>query len=146
MRRAEKSDLKALYEIEMECFPMDAFPRYQIMRFLEDPEFITLVSVLGDKVIGYVAAHIEDFEGGRVGHVYSIAVRPEYRRRGIGSKLLTALEEDLRRRKVKACYLEARKSNSAAINLYLKHGYKIFETLRGYYIDGEDAIRFMKIL
>lgn len=146
VRKAERSDLRALYEIEVECFPKDAFPLHHIMRFLEDPEFMTLVIILEGKVIGYVTARIEDFEGKRMGHIYSIAVKPEYRRRGVGSKLLKTLEENLRRKGVRVCYLETRVSNIAAINLYFKHGYRIFDILRCYYGDGEDAARFIKIL
>lgn len=146
VRRAEKSDLRPLYDIEVECFREDSFPPHYIARFLEDPTFITLVTALEGKVIGYVAVHVENFEGKRMGHIYSIAVRPEYRRMGIGSRLLETIEEILRQSGAKVCYLEARKDNIAAINFYLKHGYRVFEVLRNYYGAGGDGIRFLKFL
>lgn len=146
LRRAKRSDLKALYEIEAECFPEDALPLYYIMHFLESPEFITLVTAQEGRIIGYVTARVENFEGKCMGHIYSIAVKPEYRRKRVGSILLKTVEENLRKRGAKVCYLEARKDNAVAINFYLKHGYRVFEVLRGYYGDGEDGVRFMKTL
>ncbi|MEM0049606.1 MAG: ribosomal protein S18-alanine N-acetyltransferase [Candidatus Bathyarchaeia archaeon] len=146
VRRAEKSDLKALYEIEVECFREEAFPLRYLKLFLSDAAFITLVMVLEDRIIGYVTARIENFEGKCMGHIYSIAVKPEYRRRGIGSRLLESVEEILREKGAKVCYLETRKDNVAAINFYLKHEYRVFEVLVNYYGDGKDGIRFLKFL
>jgi len=146
IRRAERSDLKRLYEIEVKCFHEDAFPFHFMERFIKDPEFMTLVAVLENKVIGFIVASIEIFRGERVGHIYSINVEPEYRRRGVGSCLLESMEENLRKRGAKACYLEARKDNVAAINLYLKHKYMIVGILRNYYGAGNDGIKFMKVL
>ena len=146
MRKAKKTDLKTLYRIEVECFQEDAFPLHYFMLFLEDPAFVTLVTVFEDKIVGYIIARVENFEGKCMGHIYSIAVKPEHRRKGIGSRLLGAMEEILRRNGAKVCYLEARKNNVAAINFYFKHGYRIFEILTDYYGDREDGIRFLKFL
>lgn len=146
IRKAEKSDLKRLYEIEVKCFREDAFPYPFIERFVKDPEFITLAAILENKIVGFIVASIETFKSERVGHIYSINVEPEYRRRGIGSRLLESMEENLRKRGAKACYLEARKDNIAAINLYLKHKYSVVGILRNYYGAGSDGIKFMKVL
>lgn len=146
VRRAERADLEALYEIELECFREEAFPRYYIASFLDDPDFITLVITVGGEVVGYVVAKVDVFMGKRMGHIYSIAVKQAYRRMGLGSRLLRTVEEALRERGAKVCYLEAREDNIAAINFYHKHGYRVFEVLKDYYGDGKDGIRFMKIL
>ncbi|MCX8171171.1 MAG: GNAT family N-acetyltransferase [Candidatus Bathyarchaeota archaeon] len=146
IRRAEKSDLKTLYDIEVECFHEDAFPLHFMEQFIEDSKFITLVAILENKIVGFITASIEIYKGERVGHVYSINVKPEYRRRGVGSHLLKSMEENLRRSGARACYLEARKDNVAAVNLYLKHKYVTVSILRNYYGAGRDGIRFMKVL
>lgn len=146
VRRAEVSDLARLYEIEVKCFREDAFPPSYIMKFIRSPQYMTLVAVLEDKVVGFVAAALEHFGDYCVGHVYSIDVDPEYRRRGIGSLLLKSIEEDLRAAGAKACYLEAQKDNVAAINLYLKHGYKVVGTIRNYYGVGKDGLKLMREL
>jgi ribosomal-protein-alanine N-acetyltransferase len=144
VRRAKISDLKSLYEIEVECFREEAFPPSLIRRFLEDSRFITLVAVLEDKIVGFIAALIEDFMEEKVGHVYSIDVKPSYRRMGVGSRLLKSLEENLREVSVKICYLETCRDNLAAISFYLKHGYRACEILKNYYGAGRDGVRFAK--
>lgn len=147
IRRAEITDLKAIYEIEKECFQEDAFPLSYIAYFLKEKEFITLVTFLRDKVIGYVTACLKDYyEGERAGHIYSIAVKPEYRRRGVGSRLLEEVEKVLRENGAKICHLETHMDNINAINFYLKHGYRIVKALKNYYGAGKDGIKLMKTL
>lgn len=77
---------------------------------------------------------------GRVGHLISIAVLEEYRGRGVGSALLSATIEALRDvYDVEAVYLEVRVSNTRAIKLYEKFGFRRVRRVKGYYMDGEDA-------
>jgi ribosomal-protein-alanine N-acetyltransferase len=74
-------------------------------------------------------------------HITTIAVHPEYRRRGIGELMLSALIQiayDIHARHVT---LEVRVSNSVAQNLYRKYGFREAGLRRRYYSDNhEDAI------
>jgi len=146
IRRAQPSDLEALYKIEVECFHEDAFPRQYIRQFIEKPYFITLVALINNEVIGFIAGSMETFYGKSAGHIYSIDVRPEYRGMGVGSHLLEATEKELKRDGAEICYLEARTDNIVALNLYLKHNYKVVEQLRNYYGIGRNGMRLMKSL
>jgi len=96
------------------------------------------------QVVGYIMCRIESGFSGfsliKRGHVISIAVLPGYRQKGIGEALLKeALQAMINHYNVKECYLEVRVSNTPAINLYKKIGFRIEKTLRRYYADGEDA-------
>lgn len=146
IRRAEISDLEEICDIENECFGEDAFPRYYITRLLSDPNVITFIAALKGEVIGFIAAGIENLNGENIGHIYTIDVKPKYRRKGIGSRLLDSVEKSLRGVGIEYCYLEVREDNTAAINLYLKHGYIPMEILKGYYGACVDGIKFMKSL
>jgi ribosomal-protein-alanine N-acetyltransferase len=82
-----------------------------------------------------------------VGHLVSIAVLPEYRRRGVGSALLSKTIDVMRNvYRVDAIYLEVRVSNEPAIRLYEKFGFRKARIWRGYYRDGEDAYIMVKRL
>lgn len=82
----------------------------------------------------------------RKGHVVSIAVMPQARRKGIASALITSAIEGMRHYKAKQIYLEVRVTNEPGINLYKKLGLDITRTITGYYSDGEDAYVMTKNL
>ncbi len=146
IRRAEVSDLKEIHQIEVECFPEDAFSQSQMKEIIKDPDFIFLVAIMNEHIVGFIIGGLEDFRDKTVGHVYSIDVKPEYRNRGIGSLLLESMENHLVKEGVKECYLEVRVDNMAARNLYFKHKYRFFELLSNYYGVGKDGIRLIKKL
>lgn len=100
------------------------------------------------KIVGYVMPRIElGFSNFRAiptfvkkGHIVSIAVLEEYRRKGIGTELLKASMKSMKEYYgAEEVYLEVRVSNYPAISLYEKLGFKKIKVLRGYYADGEDA-------
>lgn len=74
-------------------------------------------------------------------HITTIAVKPELRRKKIGEMLLVRILEDCYKNEIKYVTLEVRVSNSAAIKLYEKYGFKSLGTRKGYYQNNnEDAL------
>jgi [ribosomal protein S18]-alanine N-acetyltransferase len=87
-------------------------------------------------VLGYAGAWllVDEF------HVSTIAVHPEWRRRGIGELLLLSLLEKGAELKLARATLEVRLSNLAAQTLYRKYGFEIVSRQKAYYADNnEDA-------
>jgi [ribosomal protein S18]-alanine N-acetyltransferase len=78
-------------------------------------------------------------------HVMNVAVAPEYRGRGIATNLLERLFELTAGDGRRGYTLEVRVSNSSAIRLYEKLGFKARGIRRGYYTDNrEDALIMWK--
>jgi ribosomal-protein-alanine acetyltransferase len=73
--------------------------------------------------------------------ILNMAVRLEFRRQGIGSKLFdTALQNAYKQGATKV-YLEVRASNDPAIEFYKRHGFKMLGRRLQYYADPrEDAL------
>lgn len=69
-----------------------------------------------------------------------VAVKEEYRRQKIATNLIVGLEEELKKQGSKIFYLEVRKSNVSAINLYKSMGYEEIAIRKNYYENTEDAI------
>lgn len=69
------------------------------------------VAVLDDTVIGYSNLRVLSDEG----ELERIAVAPDYRRLGIGRKLMEAMEDFAVQNQVKAVTLEVRSQNMACI-------------------------------
>ncbi len=74
-------------------------------------------------------------------HVTILAVNPQYQHQGLGQALLYFLLKAAYERGLERATLEVRISNSAAISLYQKFGFKTAGKRPGYYQDnGEDAL------
>jgi ribosomal-protein-alanine N-acetyltransferase len=105
------------------------------------------------KIVGYIMCRIEvglaSFGLGgliRKGHVVSIAILPQGRRKGVAYALMTRAMEGMSHYKAKLCYLEVRVTNDPGVSLYKKLGFEVTRTLHGYYSDGEDAYVMTKQL
>jgi ribosomal-protein-alanine N-acetyltransferase len=74
-------------------------------------------------------------------HINNVAVREDYRRRGIGRALLTRVVKEAERLGVKAAFLEVRDGNRAAQALYEQCGFKAIARRSNYYCNpSEDAV------
>jgi ribosomal-protein-alanine N-acetyltransferase len=93
-----------------------------------------------NSLVGSIKSILTRSYYGKVAHLVSIAVLKEYRRRGIGSRLLDeTIKASIKYYDVESIYLEVRVSNIPAIRLYEKFGFKKVRLIKGYYMDGEDA-------
>ena len=80
-------------------------------------------------------------------HINNVAVRSEYRRRGIGAALLNRVLEEARRRKANTAFLEVRSANHAAQALYEKCGFRAIARRANYYSEPrEDAVVMSLVL
>jgi ribosomal-protein-alanine N-acetyltransferase len=88
------------------------------------------------RVVGYAGVMILGDEG----HVTNIAVDPSFHRHKAGTRLLIALVDASRERKVRSMTLEVRRANDGAQAMYRKFGFQTVGVRRGYYVEtGEDA-------
>ena len=98
---------------------------------------IFLVALVNSAVVGYGGIWLVIDEA----HVTNIAISPDFRRQGIGRKLMIELLTRAKERGMTCSTLEVRASNDAAIRLYEELGYSITTRRKGYYPDNkEDAI------
>ena len=134
-------DLNALRKLEKESFDRDAWPVIDLIAVLTFSNVIRLKAMEDRQMIGFVAGDPHPHEGW--GWIATIAVDPNFRRRGVGTILLRACEKQLG---VPRSRLTVRKSNLGAITLYEREGYQTMDVWQAYYNDGEDAIVMEKTL
>ena len=79
-------------------------------------------------------------------HLLLFSVRPEYRRRGVGSELLRWLEEVAVIAGVQRIVVECRRDNAGARNFYAESGYHELAISKGYYRGVEEAVQLEKWL
>lgn len=145
LREFKPTDLNQVVHINRVCLP-ENYSNYFFMNIYERFPETFIVAEEDGEIIGYIMCRIESglpsfttFKIPKRGHVISIAVLPDYRRRGVGYALIRNALQAMELYRAEECYLEVRVSNRPAINLYKKAGFEIAKTMRGYYADGESA-------
>ncbi len=145
IRRAVPGDLIPVMEINLKTLPEHYSDYFYESLLSEAPEAFIVAEVNG-KHVGYVMCKTEygfsNFKKlgfVKKGHVVSIAVLEEYRKRGIGKAIVEESTNGIRLKKCDEFYLEVRCSNTEAVRLYEKLGFEIKQQLNAYYRDGEDA-------
>lgn len=80
---------------------------------------------------------------GKAGLISVVMVHPDYRRRGIATKLMTSALDYVRRGKMVRAVLGVMSTNTAAIDLYVRLGFKLFENAV-YFVGEADSLRVSK--
>ncbi len=142
LRRLELRDLTAIERIEQRSYPTP-WSRSMFASELAKPSSICLGAFereTGD-LTGYlvISRYVDAW------HVMNVAVSPDYRRRGIATTMLDRLFELTAGDGRRGYTLEVRVSNTDAIRLYERAGFKARGVRRGYYTDNrEDALIMWK--
>ena len=142
VRRVERvttaADLNPILEIEEASFK-NPTTREWYERELERPEvcFIYVLRTAESPAAAFCAFwRVAD-----QAHINNLAVRPELRRRGLGSQMLEAVIAEARRLGAETLSLEVRRSNVAAQRLYLRAGFREEAVRKSYYTQPvEDAL------
>jgi len=139
---AERSDLDAMFAIELDAF---AYPwtRRMIAQEFDHPWSHQWLVRAGEEAVAHVIVWIVADEM----TVLDIAVASAHRRQGLGRMMLAHCFELAQSRGVVRCTLELRKKNLAALALYRELGFEpIGERPRYYSGDGEDALVMERLL
>lgn len=135
------TDNLQISELEKECFK-SPWSIDMLNQTTHLKNFYGKVCEVDGKIVGYIGA-IYDFWDGEI---LNIAVKNEYRKQGIGEKLMQEIIDFLRLEKKENVFLEVRKSNFPAQKLYEKLGFVKIGERKKYYENTEDAIVMSKVL
>jgi ribosomal protein S18 acetylase RimI-like enzyme len=144
IRSAVKEDLTATVDLEKACFSSDLSLKKRQLQYLQQRKSaVFLVAEQAGQVIGEGIALVRQHKGGHSGRIYSLAVNESYRGKKIGRYLLQAMVVQLESRGVKRIYLEVEQSNTKAVTLYEKSGFRSIGKLPNYYGKDCDGIHMM---
>jgi len=140
IRTFRTEDLDQVVAIEKAAFP-DPYDRLRF-RWLGVSRGEGFIVATRERVVGYL---ISEIRGGR-GHIVSMAVDKESRRKGIGEALLSEAIARMAS-KVREVFLEVKLDNEGAIRLYERCSFKrTGKVLEGYYPGGESAVVMSRVL
>lgn len=112
-------DISQVAEIERQIFSIPWSER-AFRNSMESDNTIYIVAKENNNVAGYAGMYLSFEEG----NITNVAVNPLSRRKGIGEKLVRDILNRAYEKGVRDVFLEVRETNSVAIALYEKIGFK----------------------
>ncbi|MFZ0663655.1 MAG: GNAT family N-acetyltransferase [Acidobacteriaceae bacterium] len=141
IRLATSEDLDALFALDRACFrPGIAYSKTELRYFLFHVRSRSAVAEDESGIAGFAIVEFQVEEGRRIGHIVTIDVAPERRRRGVGRLLMDALFGFCREAEVSELRLEVAVDNDGAIAFYKLLGFAETGRIRGYYLGRLDAL------
>lgn len=143
LRAASVSDLNDLQAVEQACFDITRrSSRRSLVNSLNSPfQQIWVATVRDEENASTVAGVMILHHHVHTLRVYSLAVSPDYRGEGIGSKLLKHAHQLAIERRYDHLSLEADQTDERLIMWYETHGYHTITSLPDYYATGQPAVR-----
>ena len=139
IREFRRLDVKRVLEIEIESFK-DPYPASIIIDVYNLGAGF-LVAQQDNIVVGYIIFWIRYEDEG---HIISLAVDKNHRKKGIACELVNNAINIFIKCNVAEIKLEVRKSNKGARKFYQKMGFEEKKILENYYEDGEEAVIMKK--
>jgi [ribosomal protein S18]-alanine N-acetyltransferase len=129
IRRFRADDAQAISDILRDSAEAAQWPPESYAKLGDSQGGIVFVCVANDLVVGFVAARQTADEA----EILNIAVRPDFRRKGVASALLRAALDEFLSSVVARVFLELRESNLPARELYQRHGFVPSGRRKAYY-------------
>ena len=134
IRYASSNDFDRIYEIEKRVFS-NPWSKESIKKELDNySKSLNLISEIDGQLMGYFFSHMISNEV----HILNIAIDVSFQHRGNGEAFLSQIfKKYLEYANV---FLEVKRTNLPAINLYHKFGFEEIDIRKMYYSDGQDAV------
>jgi len=130
-----RRDMPEVLEIEKSGFEFP-WSEEDFIRCLRQRNCIGMVAEYDDRVVGFMIYELHKNQL----HVLNFAVRPDFRRRGVGSQMVGKLKGKLSQQRRNRVVLEIRETNLAAQLFFRNTDFRAVSVLRDYYDDTtEDA-------
>src|SRR5437868_12982209 len=122
------SQLDECWRLDQRCFiDGEAYSRETFEYLLTAPESVSYRAVTpSGHMVGFIVGLVEP---DHTGHITTVGVAPEHRRRGIAQRMMHKVEDGFRRRNVRMVRLEVRSVNTGAQHLYNVLGYSVTQRL-----------------
>jgi ribosomal-protein-alanine N-acetyltransferase len=112
------------------------------LRIINDPLREVYLALIDGEVIGFIVVVMK---GAFTGYIQSICVSPDYRGKGVGSRLMDYAETRILL-ETPNVFLCVSDFNDRAMKLYLRRGYKVIGEIPDYLIEGSSEIFLRKTI
>lgn len=138
IRRLVASDIEEVMQLERALFGKEAWSQKSMLAEFSAPHAY-YIGIFDQRLIGYAGSRIlpSDFTA----DITTVGVDASSQGKGLGRKLVQELINNLRASGTEEVFLEVKKSNEIAANLYRSFGFEQIDIRKNYYQpSGEDAL------
>ncbi len=136
------SDLVQVIKIENASFTTDAYQIEDFRQVYRKCSELSIVAEIAGQIAGYMMTCLLPDRG----HIFSLAVTPAYRRRGVAEALFRYTVGRLSERGIEKIDLEVRKTNEAGCSFWGQMGFIPAGTIPDFYDDGAEALLMRKFI
>jgi ribosomal-protein-alanine N-acetyltransferase len=147
LRPYTPADLDAMVALDDACFEKPfRFSRSSMRSFATAKNACSLLAEEDGQLAGFCILHVETSRRRLVGYIVTLDVAPAYRRQGVATELMQAVERVAVAEECSAMLLYVYAENLAAISFYRGLGFATLHTVEGFYGEGLDALVMHKLL
>ncbi len=110
--------------------PIASFTKNHLIRFMASEDALVLVARHGARTVGYalieVRRHPPEFKRDPYGYIDQMAVTEEFRRKGVGDRLLAEVTSWCHSHGIRRLELGTEAKNSVANSFWTKHGFVVY--------------------
>ncbi len=141
VRRMRLDDVAAVHAIDMLSFNLPWSERSYRYELTENPVSRGWVAEMEGQIVAMLVLWFIIDEA----HIATIAVHPDFRRRGIGEQILLQALGSAQNEGARRAFLEVRAGNVAAQAMYKKYGFEVAGVRPGYYKDNDEDALLMNL-
>jgi len=122
IRKPKSSEeISQVREIIEESFP--EWHAYYAIKGLRNHRLLLAVDESNNLVVGFIQYKVVQSGNVKIGHMYYMAVRPEYRGQGIGTELVKSCEKELIENNVDVIIASTQERNVPVLKIFTNLGY-----------------------
>jgi len=141
-QKALPEEVVQIAKLEQQCFGEEGFLKKQVDYLVRKAEGEVVVIKFSEKIVASLILLFR--KGSRHIRIYSLAVSPDFRGKGLAKEMLVYSEKKASEMNLKQISLEVNEKNTGAIELYQKSGFQVYKTKNNYYKDGSKALVMRK--
>ena len=127
-RSMQEHDLPAVHRLEKQSQPYP-WPQWCFRSLIRSGASCWVLEQNGE-IIGFGIFNVRINRA----HIMNMCVAPEYRRHGLGRRIMLHMLSMAKKNHARRAWLEVRATNRTAILLYRKLGFRAREIRKGYYL------------
>jgi ribosomal-protein-alanine N-acetyltransferase len=142
LRKFEPSDLPEIVKLAKLSFPKNRILAKSFERYYQSyPDGFIVSEELGE-LTGYIIGQVQN----EIGQITSLAVRPAFREKGVGTELVEFLTQHFKKNSSRELFLHVRAENNIAISFFQNLDFRILNTIKKYYRKRDSAFLMGKAI